>query len=760
MAFRVAIASMLYLAQTQWVVAESQQVLLVELIESLQSSGTRIVYSSALINDDQLVTAETRDLESLRRELEKLGLKLKRVDSVWVVKRTAASAEPPSPERELVRPQLETMIVTGSLHQLPYIGMTQSAFSFTPADLTLVPTLGSDALRATLRLPGVSSSGVSAKPRIRGGLQDELLVMQDGVELLEPFHLADYHSAYSSIDYHTIESLDVYTGGFPSRYGNRMSGVMDIRNQWTEDDYNTDVGISSFSNFVHTRGELGEERPASWLLSLRHGDLTALTDYIDTRSGDPVYSDVAARINFDMADNLEITAGLAWAEDDIVFKDTEEQASSLIDTRYAWAGANWRLNSKLASRFTLSWLDFARDKQQASFELDEEDPGKGGFLDHRQRVERLALRNDWSAITADTLWEFGWQLEYNDGDYRHRALIDRGDLATILGAEEEIVRNIDVNPNGWSGGGYVQLDWDISPRLTIQPSLRWDFQNYYLEQSSEQQLSPRFGIGYQWNDTTQLRLSVGRFHQQEGIHELQVIDGLTQFFQPQHSDQAVAGIQWQGEGLELVAELYYKRYGDQKGRFENIFNPFVLLPEMEPDRVALWPDKAEAKGMDLDARVSFSAPLSGYFRYSYMDARDRINKEWVDRRWSQQHTVNTGLVWQQSSFSFSVALTWHSGWRSTLMPSFVPEDTVIPAESVLNNTELDDYFSLDISARKHWQSPRWRVEIYADIVNITDHKNIAGIDFDVEEVEGGYELLPDYESLLGRVPSVGITLSF
>ena len=28
---------------------------------------------------------------------------------------------------------------------------------------------------------------------------------------MEPFHLADYHSAYSAIDYHTIESLDVTT---------------------------------------------------------------------------------------------------------------------------------------------------------------------------------------------------------------------------------------------------------------------------------------------------------------------------------------------------------------------------------------------------------------------------------------------------------------------------------------------------------------------------------------------------------------------
>lgn len=731
-----------------------------QLIDSLQSREVHILYSSALVNESQRVRVEPVNLDALVEALAEHGLALEQRDGVFVVVRAneAHASKPPRPEPST--PVLESVIVTGSMHRLPYIGATSTAFSFSPEDLRLLPTLGSDAMRATLRLPGVASVGVSAKPRIRGGLQDELLVIQDGVELLEPFHLADYHSAYSSIDYHTIESLDVYTGGFPSRYGYRMSGVMDIRNEWQQDRYNTDIGVSSFANFLHTRGEFGQEKPTQWLLSLRQGDLTDLTDYIDTRSGDPTYKDAAARLSLEWSPDLVLSTGLVYAEDDIVFEDLEERASSKIDTWYGWLGADWRLNRSLASRLTLSALDFQREKKQASFEIDEEDPGKGGFLDHHQDVQRAALRNDWSAVVGSSHLEFGWQLEYNRADYDHLAYIDRGELAEILGTEDEIERAISVSPDGWSGGLYGQFEVDITPRLTLQPSLRWDFQNYYLDSSSEQQISPRLGIAYQWNDDTQLKLSAGRFHQQEGIHELQVVDGITRFFPPQYSDQLVAGMHWMAEGMELTAELYYKKYGDQKGRFENIFNPFVLLPEMEPDRVGLWPEDAVVRGLDLDGRLSLHKQMEGYFRYSYMDAQDRINREWVDRRWSQQHTVNTGVAWQGESFSVSLALTWHSGWRSTQMPAFVPEDTVIPVESVLNNTELDDYVSLDFGARKHWELPRMRIEVYADIVNLTDRKNQAGIDFDIEEVDGGYSLTPDHETLLGRVPSIGITLSF
>jgi outer membrane receptor protein involved in Fe transport len=447
-------------------------------------------------------------------------------------------------------------------------------------------------MRATLRLPGVSSVGISAKPRIRGGLQDELLVLQDGIELLEPFHLADYHSAYSTIDYRTIESLDMYTGGFPSRYGNRISGVMDIRNQWQHDSYDTDIGVSSFSNFIHTRSQLGEARPVNWLLSLRQGDLTDLTDYIETRAGEPEYLDASARVNAVLSEAISLAAGAAYAADDIRFEDEEETASARLDTRYLWGSLNWHPAAPVHSRLTLSHINSQRKKQLQSFE-DEE---KGGLLIHRQEVDRLALRNDWWIIRDNRLWEFGWQAEYSESDYNHISLIDRGELADLLDTPRDIARTIRERPAGWSGGAYLQLEWDLNEGLTVQPSLRWDTQDYYIDRGIDHQLSPRLGLAYQWDEATRLRLSLGRFRQPEGVQELQVLDGITRFYRPQYADQLVAGIERTRGDLELVAEVYYKRYGDLKERFENMFNPFVLLPEMEPDRVRLDPDRAVARG--------------------------------------------------------------------------------------------------------------------------------------------------------------------
>ena len=730
---------------------------LVDLIEALRERGHGILYSSDLVHEGLRIEVEASSLDALARSLPLLGLKLERSGAVWLIQPGPVV----SPLEETVSQggrDPETVIVTGSRHQFPEYSGASSSRRLSARILADTPSLASDLARATLRVPGVSSVGISAKPHIRGGLKDELLILQDGIELIEPFHLADYHSAYSTLDYHTIESVDFYTGGFPSRYGNRMSGVMDISNDWPQHDYNSNLGVSSFASFINTRQALpGGE--GFWGLSYRQGDLSELTDYIDTRSGNPKYRDGSLRLNSSLGRRFRLDAGLTYSEDDIVFDDIGERASSQIDSRYGWLRIGYD-SEQLDVRLALSGIEFARDKRLVNAEVEDAPEEPVSSLDYEQRVDRLGLRSDirWQRGTA--IHEFGWQLEYSDTRYDSVSFIDRGDLASIIGTERIVDREIRLSPRGWSGGAYWAGEWALGERWLLQPGLRWDSQDYYLETDSDHQVSPRIGLVFDASATLRLRVSLGRFYQPEGVQELQVLDGVTRFFRPQRSDQLVAALEWSADNWQLVMEGYVKNYQDTKGRFANVFNPFVLLPEMESDRLGLLPDEARAMGIDIDFQRDFTAALSGQLRFSYMNAEDRIGNKWVDRRWSQQHTVNASLRWEGENFSIAAALLWHSGWRSTLPPAFIPEDQPVAILDYLNNTELREHFSLDISARYRWELPRARIEVYADISNITDRSNQAGIDFDEEEVDGGFTLEPDQETLLGLVPSVGITLSF
>ena len=91
-----------------------------------------------------------------------------------------------------------------------------------------VPHLSDDLYRAIGRIPGTTSADVSARFNLRGGEEDEVLVLVDGAEIYDPFHVRDLYRAFSTIDAEAVGSVDVLSGGYPAEYGGRMSGVVDI----------------------------------------------------------------------------------------------------------------------------------------------------------------------------------------------------------------------------------------------------------------------------------------------------------------------------------------------------------------------------------------------------------------------------------------------------------------------------------------------------------------------------------------------------
>ncbi|MEJ2131585.1 MAG: TonB-dependent receptor, partial [Gammaproteobacteria bacterium] len=620
------------------------------------------------------------------------------------------------------------------------------------------PAMGGDSIRVATRLPGVSSVGVSARPRIRGGLQDELLVLVDGVELLDPFHLADFQSIFSTIDDRTVDAIDVYTGGFPARYGNRMSGVMEISTPEQANKPGTELGLSMFSALVNTRGKT-ESGDTTWLASGRRGNLDLLTNRINSRSGHPRYFDAYGRVGHRLNDKAELFLGGFFARDDVTLKDDEERAESDIDSRYTWLRLDLDHAPALKSASVLTYVWSNRDKEQLS---PDEEQDSVGFLDYTQRTRKYSGRTDWSYSFAEHLMEFGAQLEYEKSAYDSSALIDRGDLSGLIGQSPIESFDIHEHPDGWSGGVYWSGEFAVTDALTVLPGLRWDFQDFYHHHGYTDQISPRLGLKYALLHNLHLRLDAGRYYQPEGVHEMQASDGVDRFYKPQRAEHFIAAIEWSPlPTWDVRVEAYRKQYGRTKARFENIFNPFVLLPELEPDRVLIAPTRARASGYDIETSRLFSDVMSASLRYSYMDADDRINGTWVSRRWSQQHTVNAVASWQFETFSVSAALTWHSCWRTSRPPNTLPADEEIALEDLLNNKELKGYFSFDLSASKAWQVGKSRITTYADVTNVFNMDNAAGVDYDIDEQnDGSYVFLQDDETLLPVIVSVGVLVSF
>ncbi len=96
-------------------------------------------------------------------------------------------------------------------------------------DVYSLPGTAADPILASQVLPGVNALPDTSSLLIRGGAPDEVTYFFDGIEIPHPFLSESLHESYFSIfDNQVIQSFSVATSGFSPRYGNALSGIMDL----------------------------------------------------------------------------------------------------------------------------------------------------------------------------------------------------------------------------------------------------------------------------------------------------------------------------------------------------------------------------------------------------------------------------------------------------------------------------------------------------------------------------------------------------
>jgi outer membrane receptor protein involved in Fe transport len=657
-------------------------------------------------------------------------------------------------------PRIEEVVVISSRYAIKKDRLSQH--SLDADELNALPELGDDALRAANRLPGMASIGLSAKPYVRGGLQDEMLVVFNNIELLEPFHLKDFQSVFSGLNPSLIKSIDVYTGGFPARYGDRMSGVMDIAPADDHRQFGGEVLLSLLTAGASGYGSMADDR-GRWALSGRRGNLDWVTRVVNPSAGDPAYSDWFGQLAWELDPATELDLGVIVYNDDIKFTDFDEDgevAHSKYRNTYGWVQLHRDWSPTLTSSTLLSFGSIRHSRN--GFVIDEDPDGSDAFVDDDREFQVWSLaQHMFYDVSSDLVVEFGGRLNYQSGKYDYVANIERHELAEFIGLETSIVRNISERPDGMSGGAYVSARFRPQPWLSLETGLRWDFQDY-LSGGSEHQISPRLSAKFDLSANTRLRLSVGRFFQPEGIHEMQVVDGLNEYQEVQHADHYIVGLQhdFGNSGLSLRAEAFHKTFQDPKRRFENLFNPLVLLPELASDRIEIRPEKARARGLELTVRYHPDDNLNVWLSYTKASAEDRIDGAWRPRTWDQSDTISSGLIWNAGHWSMSAALIWHTGWRTTRLPSFIGEDDLVDVKR--NDDRLPDYLSLDARISRTWERPSQSFTFFAEVTNLTNRDNVGAVEYEFEENEdlGGFDVFAEQELVLPLVPSIGFEWKF
>ncbi|MBT8386969.1 MAG: carboxypeptidase-like regulatory domain-containing protein, partial [Ignavibacteria bacterium] len=124
--------------------------------------------------------------------------------------------------------EMETVEVTGT-HMQDQRDTRTSLIDLDPRDAKILPGAVEDVFRTLQSLPGVlAPNDFSSQLIVRGSGPDQNLIIMDDVEVFNPYRL---YGVVSMFNPDAVEDVSLISSGFPAKYGDRLSAVLDVTNR-------------------------------------------------------------------------------------------------------------------------------------------------------------------------------------------------------------------------------------------------------------------------------------------------------------------------------------------------------------------------------------------------------------------------------------------------------------------------------------------------------------------------------------------------
>ncbi len=237
------------------------------------------------------------------------------------------------------------------------------------AQIKQIPSLlgEKDVIKALQFLPGVQKGTEgSTALYVRGGGPDQNLILLDGAQVYNANHLFGFFSVFNG---DAIKNVEFWKGGFPARYGGRLSSVIDLQmKEGGKDRLRGEGGIGLLSSRLTLDGPLNKSGKSSFLVSGRRTYIDLLTMPLmskDNRQGYRFY-DFNAKVNFDLGQNDKLYLSGYFGNDAFKLNQQFERSSGTIYDKglLGWGNAtgavrwNHLFSQKLFMNATLTLSDF------------------------------------------------------------------------------------------------------------------------------------------------------------------------------------------------------------------------------------------------------------------------------------------------------------------------------------------------------------------------------------------------------------------
>ncbi|SOD90450.1 TonB-dependent receptor [Spirosoma fluviale] len=482
-----------------------------------------------------------------------------------------------------------------------------------------------DVLKVLQLMPGIQKGSEGQTGLyVRGGGPDQNLIILDEATVYNANHLFGFFSVFNG---DALKSVELTKGGFPARYGGRLSSVIDLTmKDGNKDKLHGEGGIGLIASRLTLEGPLTSNKKGSFLLSGRRTYLDVIAAPLinaasngQTKAGYYFY-DFNAKANYELSPKDKLYLSGYFGRDRFYARDGQEQTDVGIGWGNATGTLRWNhvVNQKLFSNLSLIYSNYqftissdTRSSDTATTSL----RYTSGIRDVSAKLDF-----DYFLSTKHTL-RFGTQAIFHR--FTPSALVVQNASANEYRRDVEAIYALE-------SGLYAEDTWRPGERWRINGGVRLSL----FSQGSSQYVrpEPRLSAAYQLRPGLSVKASYATMNQY--IHLLSNTGiGLptdlwvptTDRVAPQQSRQVAVGVAKDlpdnfalGSGFALTVEGYYKN-------MQNIINykegaSFLLIDDPTSAERVRWEDNVTAgKGWSYGAEVLFqrkTGRLSGWAGYT------------------------------------------------------------------------------------------------------------------------------------------------
>lgn len=650
--------------------------------------------------------------------------------------------------------------------------------ALTREDIQTVAQFGEDVYRTVTRIPGVTSDDYSARFSVRGGRYENVLVLLDGQEIHEPFHVKDVNGGVVSIiDADAVEGITLRTGGFPAEFGNRTSGVFDVTTKRPSPDKSTlSIGWSLTNFRVITDGTYGGGR-GSWLFVARRGYLDLVLDLMkEIESPRPAYYDLLSRVSYRLDPSHELSLHFLHAHDKMTFYSTDpdgdiDRSDSRFGNTYGWVSLESAFGARLAARTNLSIARVTRDRWGETINV----PLDRLFfrVNDINAYDEYGIKQDWTFSLTNHA-QFKWGFDYKPAATEFTTRSDIVDSTVDdFGVPDldTVTHETYIDNNGQTLGAYLSSRLRVTSRLTLELGGRFDRATH----TGDEDWSPRIGTAYQLGPQTYARAAWGYYRQMQAMNRLDVLDGVTSYYPSELAKHWTVGIEHKlPSGIDVRLEAYDIRSSNPNPSFRNWKNDLYQFHNaVEDDRIAVYPSAYTRRGFEVFARKSNGGRFQWIGSYAFSVNEEQLDSvssyfyevsyfKKSDAPFDQRHSLMFGGTYRFSdSWTLNLSWSFHTGWPYTRARI----DTV-HAESgnvyylrpgPINGDRLPSYSSLNTRVTRHLNVQGGQLRMYLDVLNVFGHSNVYAVDGEILDSPAAPRLEFEDQTWLSWLPSIGIT---